>query len=410
MSTYTVPNKSRPLGYKLPGGQAKRANGTIFATYPSQEGEYREQLYTEGHPVRLLGKKGLEDIGGPFFHYKIEVEDGQQWIDVTDSFGNHLQCYQHVLDKTRINNEVNTLSNLVSEPSEMDINGMGTTAIARCNPVNPTANVAAFLGETLERTPSLFISTLQSRASFFKSLGSDYLNVEFGWKPFVADLKEICYAITHQEEILKQWKRDAGKLIRRGYTFPVEETVTEGVEVGSHRAFPSVSSQFYTGTSTGNRTYRRVIRTKKWFSGAFVYHTGFGDGIIAEGSEWYRNAQHLLGISLTPDVLWQITPWSWLTDWFWNFGDILTNVRAFAFDGLVMPYGYAMWETVGTTTYRLDQSNAYVGGKEFHGRVVVRVTMQKRVPATPFGFDVSIGDLSPRQIAILAALGMSRIF
>lgn len=118
-------------------------------------------------------------------------------------------------------------------------------------------------------------------------------------------------------------------------------------------------------------------------------------------------ADKLFGLSLTPDLLWNLAPWSWAVDWFTNTGDVLENVSDMVAQGLVMRYGYLMETKSISVTYKLH-------GCTFHGTPVVLApavleTVSKvRVRANPFGFGITWDGLSPIQIAILAALGISR--
>jgi hypothetical protein len=118
--------------------------------------------------------------------------------------------------------------------SESKLNQLGTTAIARCSPSNPTADASVFLKETLsEGIPHLFLDQLKSlrgmtNHSRRKALGESYLNLEFGWKPFVSDLRSISKAILDANATMLQYERDSGKVVRRSYYFPdVHSVVTD---------------------------------------------------------------------------------------------------------------------------------------------------------------------------------------
>jgi hypothetical protein len=118
-------------------------------------------------------------------------------------------------------------------------------------------------------------------------------------------------------------------------------------------------------------------------------------------------ADHLMGIRLTPETVWNLAPWSWAVDWFTNTGDIIHNISAFARDSLVMKYGYIMSHD------HLDGYCVMPGGTNFNGNITGgSVTYlrdrKKRFPASPyFGFGTT-GSLSAGQKAILLALGLSR--
>jgi hypothetical protein len=133
----------------------------------------------------------------------------------------------------------------------------------------------------------------------------------------------------------------------------------------------------------------------------FIYYLPTGDSAREKISRYGAYARKLLGIDLTPEVLWNLSPWSWAADWFSNTGDVMHNISAFGSDGLVMRNGYTMCHS-GLT--QVD-SGSYSGFYQVKTRV--RETKTRHV-ATPYGFGVSYDGLSARQIATVAALGLSR--
>jgi len=79
------------------------------------------------------------------------------------------------------------------------------------------------------------------------------------------------------------------------------------------------------------------------------------------------------------------------------------NVSALGRDGLVMQYGYVMHENT-RHLYANASSTQYSSSASVH----VKDLFQVRTAATPYGFGVDLKSLSAKQIAILAALGLSR--
>lgn len=125
---------------------------------------------------------------------------------------------------------------------------------------------------------------------------------------------------------------------------------------------------------------------------------------------WEREANKLYGTRLTPDVLWNIAPWSWAADWFANTGDIVSNITAFGSDSLALKYGYIMrrTRTMDHTIWQgyintPDGPNKFVRTREAFGSET-----SVRLRASPYGFGTAIEALTPRQIAISASLGISR--
>jgi len=125
-------------------------------------------------------------------------------------------------------------------------------------------------------------------------------------------------------------------------------------------------------------------------------------------------AKQVFGAKLTPETLWNLTPWSWAVDWFSNTGDVLSNVSSWKSDGLVMQYGYIMETSITRHTYRYIPTKNWNGVSPYTGDykaippLIVEKISKIRRRANPFGFGVTWDGLSPIQATIAAALGLSR--
>jgi hypothetical protein len=243
-----------------------------------------------------------------------------------------------------------------------------------------------------------------------RNAGGEYLNKEFGWDPLISDIRSFADTIRKSDEILRQYERDKGNLVRRRRNLP--SVRTESTTLLSANKVPTATLFSTTGPGSfpftpGVWSVRDVRYVETWFSGAFSYglplnSTGLG-GISSLASQ----ADRLFGLSLTPDVLWELTPWSWAIDWFSNTGDVLSNLSDVMTQGLVLHYGYIMEHTVHKRIYSLR--GVQLNGQPFSTPDVTLVSeTKKRLKASPFGFGVSWDGLSPFQLAIAAALGISR--
>jgi hypothetical protein len=397
--------REAPLTFHLNNGSTGYSSNSDFVSLT-------EAMLSRGNPISRLGN-GVEDIGGPWFHTKQSIVSAPMVISirVPDSdfinHGNTVVGSMHIGNGTKMQNMLSDTPT-IAEPSDSAMNADATTAIARCKPDNPAFSVAQEIGELREGIPrGIGLETWKSRTLTAKQAGSEYLNVEFGWKPLVSDIQKAMYAVTHSHEILTQYHHDSGKLIHRRYDYPSTTTTSTGTfGGGTGPNGPATLGSPYTTGATATIQKSMSSTTKKWFSGCFIYHVDMGSSNLDRLHRHYQDAQKLLGIGLTPDVVWELTPWSWLADWFTNTGDIMSNIRSFAFDGLVMTYGYIMQETKATNTYTLDIPGWGVDGSSYHGSAVVSRVSQKRLPGNPFGFGLTKANLSPRQLAILAAVGI----
>ncbi len=286
------------------------------------------------------------------------------------------------------------------------IHAKGTTAIARCLPTNPAADLGVALGELREGIPNLVGAQLmRGRGSGAQRGAGEYLNLEFGWKPLVSDVRSAAQAVKDSNKILTQYERDSGKHIRRRYRFPQTHTTTT-YNTSPAVARPGMNAYFYSGPASGVLERVRVSTTDTWFSGCFTYYLTQGDSARERLLRAEQQASRLLGIRLSPALLYQLSPYSWLADWCSNLGDIVHNIAAFANDGLVMRWGYVMCTQTITDTYRLLGVTLLNGKKPL---IQTFSTTQKvRYRATPYGFGLDTSSFSSRQWAILAALGIAR--
>ena len=292
--------------------------------------------------------------------------------------------------------------------SDTQIKANGTTGIARSMPTNPTFSAGTALGE-LKRDGIPTVIGMQTWKARTKDLreqaklierkkadgklaSSEYLNYQFGWLPLLNDVRNFAYAVKNHRDILRDFKAGSGKNTRVSYNFN-SSTRSEGY-------VRAVGSRNLGGTNMGSPqgTVSSKEETKARFTGCFTYHLPVGDSALGKAERFGAEADRLLGVRLTPEVLWNLTPWSWGVDWFTNTGDIIHNFSMMGHDSLVLKYGYSMhrryYESIvsggGATTTVLDDT--YV-----------------RLPSSPyFGFGTT-GELSATQSAILVALGINHM-
>lgn len=297
---------------------------------------------------------------------------------------------------------------VINSNMQAELFAKGATAISRVLPTNPAAGLAVTLGELkAEGLPAMVgAQTLRNRGRDYRDVGGEFLNYEFGWAPLFSDVQSVAQAARDSYKILTQFERDSGKLIRRRYSFP-KETSTVITNTGGKVASPPLNTYFYSNSADiGTLECTRVITKSTWFSGCFSYYLSAGDTARTRLKKAEQEAAKLLGLRLTPELFYQLSPWSWLIDWNSNLGDIVHNISAFSNDGLVMRWGYIMSTQTIVDTYRLRNVVLYDGSVPMQQSFG---TVQKvRYKATPYGFGLDTGAYSTRQWAILAALGIAK--
>jgi len=380
--------------------------------------EYRtagtQETVSEGHPFSSSKEKGKRDIGGEFFtQKKLTLPVQRQSISNVGYKPSGLAYFDFHYEGPLLPLDPSTVP---FPPSYVSSNGAldaaGTTAISRVKPTNPVASLTAALAEIhRDGLPSLSSSqTWESKASVARDAGGDYLNAQFGWVPLISDVTDFTGGVSRASELIAQYKRGIGKPTRRTYHFPttVQDESGWGI-IASGTPWGPGSNIFTVGNLPvvpGKITFQRSVVQHRWFSGSFSYYfpsSIFGSKKLAD----YAILAHELGLEPTPEVLWQVTPWSWAVDWFSNTGDCISNWTAFHVDGLVMLYGYMMEHTIVTDTYSMT-GFAYEGNP-CPVQDLVKVTETKiRRGATPYGFGLNWNGFSSFQGSILAALGLNK--
>lgn len=283
----------------------------------------------------------------------------------------------------------------------------GASFIARTIPTNPLAGLAVVIGELREGLPqipgrALFKSGLRD----YRKVGDEYLNYEFGIMPLVSDINKFVSVQQQAEKLIAQYSRDSGRHIRRRVTLPVETVTTITTEASGGFLAPAIPSTFYK-SSSGVLTKTRVSKTTWSFSACYSYYLDPGDTYWGRIKRNEQISAKLYGTRVTPELLWELTPWSWAVDWQTNVGDVMTNVSALMSDSLVIRWAYVMCETDITDTYTMTGSelrNGPVGPFSQSFRTVRKV----RRKATPYGFGLDPDAFTARQWAIIGALGISR--
>ena len=297
-------------------------------------------------------------------------------------------------------------------PSDSNVKASGTTAIARTTPTNPSFDLSNAVGELMiDGAPSVIgVSTWRDRALKARNAGSEYLNYQFGWLPLVNDVRNLARTVKNHQKLMSHFYEGSGKNIRVSYEFPVSSTSYDLSNTSTYDAILRWDPAYFYMSSPQRQSGLLYRSSATWFNGCFTYHaippTPTG-GAMDTINKYAAYADHLLGVRLTPETLWNLTPWSWAVDWFTNTGDIIHNISAFSRDSLVLKYGYVMCHD------RLIASVYMKGGTDYHGSITDgSVTYlrerKRRFAASPyFGFGTT-GSLSGAQKAILLALGLSR--
>jgi hypothetical protein len=431
----------------------------------------------------LLESTGHRKVNGkwvgndPFLVYRYEENPG---LGVERNFDFHgsyrpwdtdLSGYSHSWRPTlcryfdNLGNRLGELTDVVPPRPSPDgfeewhlfLNSLGTKFIRNARPGNPTASLAQFVGE-LRDIPRIPRYLKQRLASIkLHQHADEYLNVEFGWRPFLADLYKAYKTSSTLTERLSQLVRDNGLRIRRQrrvvFDDPLTETLCDyhvdgpfgingyGINRFGVDGLNNLTSDEPTGFDDLN-SFRisdvfgimpewggltnnllsldfKVEKKTEVFgrgTGTFTYYVP-----DIGSSEWTQKAINVLfGANPTPLVLWELLPWSWLIGWWANADDVISNAMSNAVDNEVYDNCSVTYEKRVTITATADISwqswsvsmsdgtSLTIPGGTDHLKWTSFEHYQMRQAANPFGFGITFDSLTARQWAILAALGISR--
>lgn len=294
--------------------------------------------------------------------------------------------------------------------SQATLEARGTEAIAATWPTNPPAALAEALIETYREGLPALIGLNSFRQRFRPTaIASEHLNYQFGWRPLVNDLKRAARAAAMSSEILARYQEESGRKLHRSRDFP-ETKYQEIIKSTNHGlSVPNQSGAlfWFSGQGVGNLTQTISHSQRMWFRGAFSYYLQTDNLTVNKLHEIADHARHVYGIEFTPDVLWQVSPWTWLIDWVGNIGINITNATRLSQDGMILRYGYMMRHTVASRRRECVRSLRFQSGS-IPLSVVHTRERKERIRATPFGFGLNPDTFSGRQWSILAALGMTR--
>lgn len=363
---------------------------------------------------RRKGRNGW-DGGGPFYAVKQHIEtiptepmtfvrNSVKWQGAT-SYG------ALTSPPTSIDAAVGTMPFWQDEVPRLT--SWGSTGWKRARPDKPIGSLAQFVYE-LNDLPSIPLR-LYNRLKSFNSLGSEYLNIQFGWRPFVNDLVKFYELQQTLERRLNQLRRDNGQNIRRKLKLKESTNVTVNssstssiIANGCWPAPPNwASGQTYLTDFTS-------VQEKVWYSASMKYWI---PEPYINSVRWTRRAKlALFGALPTPEVVLAVLPWSWLINWFSNIADVTAVASMGAVDALSANYAFVMRQ-VTTLNMRgaviTVKPSIYSNDKWDGGQFVTftrrTTTTKSRMGASPFGFGVKFESLSAFQTSIAVALGISRL-
>jgi hypothetical protein len=366
----------------------------------------------------------------------VSILAGYPYPNLADPFGNAIED-KYPLTRNTYFAWPSTESFLSSTPpaaaqqivSNAVKNSVGSGVIASANPWAPKATLAQTIIELLTGYVPSVLKNLRKHLYHLQSLkktaGSDWLNYQFGWVPLINDIKATTEVLLKLHMLLYDgdtYRRtrggDLGTWARIDSTSPSPSLGFRSPLDPSTVATPYFS-RYWDKVGVPYLSPGPLPVTTKWsrnlsITADFRFSAKYHRGARPNSRElaFIERGTELLGLEITPAVLWEITPWTWLLDWGSNLGSVAANLSQLDWSNVLLDYAYLTFvvKTKGGISAQVPSTNIGGGATLSHTYLAQGFESEEKVreQASPYGFSVSWNGLSPFQLSILAALGMSR--
>lgn len=384
------------LGYHYDPNIFKKVTGT---QYSNTDYEYDRLMVSDNH---RKDKKGIYREGGPWFMHKIHVteepsESTEAWWDPNPIYSGRFVA------------PTPSTPGPINRP---DLAGYGPEVWNRMKPDKPIMSLSNAFYE-LKDVPGMLRNGF--KVNNLKDIANFNLAVNFGWLPLLQDIRNFVESHKKLNKELIQLLRNNGRPVHRRLSadnsFAVDDADTLSVSSISAPGFAKPTLVSYAYGDGFVKTLKTSYKERIWASGKFRYWLP-EMGSITKLQYKRKLIRRLYGLRPTPYVIYRALPWSWMIDWFTNVGDNISNLNANVADRLICEYAYVM-RTIESAAHCLIQGTIHSGPgqtwKQISATTTVTRTQKERTAASPFGFQVDPGSLSPYQLSILASLTAQRV-
>jgi hypothetical protein len=307
----------------------------------------------------------------------------------------------------------------------VNLSGYGDSAYAKLRPKLEQASGGVFLAE-LSDLPHMLKTTSKGFHDIWKSIGGKtvsrimqpkktadhFLNHQFGWVPFLNDLDSFYKTFRDTEILVAKLTAQNNQWVRKRATIAESVSVSlvpPGV-ISGNILFPNTSLNG-TDYNNGGPFYYLVDRTTTTVSasGKFRYYRPEFDMTREDYSSALRSIQRqltLYGLRISPSNIYKATPWTWAIDWVSNAGKFIDRANDYLLDSVASQYLFVSCHT--------KKERILVQFLPFKSRHTILSfsrsidIKQRQEDASPYGFNLSVANLTPRQLAIAGALGITR--
>lgn len=302
---------------------------------------------------------------------------------------------------------------LGSLPNDSSLAAEAASMIRSIRPTRPDFNLTRFIGELRDAPQMAFLANYKPQT--ISQVGGSYLNLQFGVSPTVSDIQAGAEAVLKADKLTRQFILDSSAFVKRSatrelnsYIHGLAATINSGIQQRKVGDLTIKHDLGYSSYSSGARAYGYVgaKRNLKAFT-TFEYFVGDPEGFTSRMDSYVERAKKLLGGGLDTATLWQLTPWTWLSDWFFDIGSLLSYQQSVADYSLVARR--SGWVVEDNYYASCDLSSITTGAHPTSIEASAYSTkfVQRRRSGSPYDMKPN-WDFSNFQWAILGALGMTR--
>jgi hypothetical protein len=244
-----------------------------------------------------------------------------------------------------------------------------------------------------------------------KKIADNFLNHQFGWVPFLSDIRKLYRTHQNSVAIKRQLTRNNDRWVTRKKVLSNETDQniwSKGNGMSVEPAGYYIGTLFDAGTSP---TYelKEEIRSEISAVGSYKYYRPEFDPDMPDYNSAWSNLNRdlaIYGARISPSNVYRATPWTWLVDWFTDFGGNIDTITDWAQDSIVARYLFVMRHDIREQVF--TQTLPFSGNHlslQWSAKMEGKIRKQA---STPYGFGLEWKFLSPRQLAILAALKLTR--
>lgn len=237
----------------------------------------------------------------------------------------------------------------------------------------------------------------------------EYLKLQYGWKPFVQDLRKFWSVV----DKLDKRMRTIGRL-EKGDPLRLPFRTKNPQKTVDYREWtdPYGSAPFADGGRLG-LGYATSCTTERW--GIVTFKPDIPKNLVnlPERSEIDKAMKALYGGVVDGNTLWQLMPWSWLADWNTNMSEFLQaqrNVVGTKVEHVLVMERMTLlttsnltiekWPSYGALQWNISNGSTYS---------VIKNRITDVRPAAVVTGEISLLGQDDFRVSILGALGIQRL-